>query len=198
MSADSRTPHTDALDTLGSVITENEKRDAIHLAVEPAIAGCCLRPGDDVGFLGDGTLGLCSDSDCVGIVDPFLKYAVQKGERFWLIVYPRQITSLRHVWTHPKFPEEKETTKDAMQAESNSIAASVQWIKHFAESINQTYGSLMKSASLWARNNQYTYDNTRSYKEFWDKFPQFWVHYGVVTGEDLTEIECTNFFTCSC
>ena len=39
LNADRRSPHTDALDTLGSVITEHEKRDAIHLAVEPAVAG---------------------------------------------------------------------------------------------------------------------------------------------------------------
>lgn len=104
MSADKRTVSTDALETLGKIIDETAGRDAIHLAVEPAIAGERLRPGDDVGKLADGTYG---DSPApVGIVDPFLKVAVRKGERFWLVVYPRQITSLRHVWTHPAFPEQ--------------------------------------------------------------------------------------------
>ncbi len=45
MTADKRTPHTDALDTLGSIIGPNEKRDAIHLAVEPVVAGEYLERG---------------------------------------------------------------------------------------------------------------------------------------------------------
>lgn len=39
MSADKRSIHTDALHTLGTIIGEGEKRDAIHIAVEPCIAG---------------------------------------------------------------------------------------------------------------------------------------------------------------
>jgi hypothetical protein len=101
MSSDNRTVATDALETLGTIIGENEKRDAIHLAVEPAVAGHYLRPGDHVGFLNGGTLGICDNP--LGIVDPFLKSNVKTGQRFWLVLYPRGITSLRHVWTHPAF-----------------------------------------------------------------------------------------------
>lgn len=105
MSADKRSVTTDALDTLGMIITENEKRDAIHLAVDNAVAGEKLAPGEDVGFLPDGTFGSCDNP--IGIVDPFLKKPVKKGERFWIVIYPRKITSLRHVWEHPDFPEQK-------------------------------------------------------------------------------------------
>lgn len=107
MSADTRSTHTDALATLGTIIDHTQKRDAIHLAVLPAIAGENLEPGEHV-FLSKTSglaIGGLSVDPNVGIVDPFLTVPVARGERFWLIVYPRQITSLRHVWEHPAFPE---------------------------------------------------------------------------------------------
>jgi len=109
MSADNRSTHTDALATLGTIITPNEKRDAIHLAVFNAVAGENLQPGDHIYLTDDSGARLFRPGDEVtplGIVDPFLTEPVAKGERFWLIVYPRQITSLRHVWEHPNFPPE--------------------------------------------------------------------------------------------
>lgn len=200
MSSDRRSPRTDALDTLGSIITENEKRDAIHLAVEPAIAGQRLSPAADVGFLADGTLGLCSPDDCVGIVDPFLPMPVNKGQRFWLVVYPRQITSLRHVWTHPRFPEasQSQAQPEPTFDESDEMAKSRRWIKDFAADLEQTYGRLMTAAEIWLDNKDWTYDNSEIYKAHWKKFPEFWVHYEIVTGRKVDEDDRENFFTCSC
>ena len=58
MSADKRTVSTDALETLGTIHTRDEKRDAIHLAVIPAMAGSFLPPGTHValseGGIADG------------------------------------------------------------------------------------------------------------------------------------------------
>lgn len=110
MSADSRSVATDALATLGTIISENEKRDAIHLAVENVVAASKLWPGDHVGFEADGRVG--KNGKLLGIVDPFIAGPVHEGDRFWLIVYPRQISSLRHVWEHPDFPSSGETTLD--------------------------------------------------------------------------------------
>jgi len=50
MSADKRSVSTDALATLGTIIDDTAGRDAIHLAVEPIIAGEKLYPGQDVGI----------------------------------------------------------------------------------------------------------------------------------------------------
>lgn len=47
MSADNRSISTDALATLGTIIKDGG-RDAIHLAVEPVIAGEELRPAADI------------------------------------------------------------------------------------------------------------------------------------------------------
>src|SRR4051812_40308454 len=100
MSADKRTVATDALATLGTIITEGG-RDAIHLGVEPVVALETLVAGQHIGLVGEGASSKCDKF--LGIVDPFLAAPVQPGQMFWLIVYPRQITSLRHVWTHLDF-----------------------------------------------------------------------------------------------
>lgn len=99
------TVHTDALDTLGHILNNFKVgRDAIHLAVEPVIAGEKLYAGQDIGRLPDGRFGIKGCDKYLGVVDPF-GGAVQPGDKFWLFVYPRQITSLNHVWQHPDFPE---------------------------------------------------------------------------------------------
>jgi hypothetical protein len=112
MSNQKHTVLTDALDTLGTCpIPENSGRDAIHLAVEPVIAGQLLMAGDRCKIV-DGVavarvMTSDNDDDATGIVDPFLHRPahVNKGEKFWFVVLPRTITSLRHVWSHPAFPE---------------------------------------------------------------------------------------------
>jgi hypothetical protein len=110
--ADKRQVATDALETLGTIIGPNEKRDAIHLAVEPICAGERLRPGERV-FIKNGMAYFASVTDkAVGIVDPFLsKDGAAPHERFWLVLLPRQITSLRHVWEHPDFPPSEQEVK---------------------------------------------------------------------------------------
>jgi hypothetical protein len=184
--AEKRSVHTDALATLGTIIGEGEKRDAIHLAVEPTVAAEKLYPGQDVGV--DG-----SRNNPVGIVDPFLKSAVMPGERFWLIVYPRQINSLRHVWTHPAFGDEPMKPTAVILSPAD---ASRKWIEDFAVRIDQTYNRLMEAADLWIDQEDYTYDNSERYKDHWDEFPEFWKHYEVVKGR-APKVK-SSFFTCSC
>jgi len=109
-SADKRTPHTDALDTLGLIHWQTEKRDAIHLAVEAVTAFVDLPRAEPIGII-DGMAypaGVVVNGKQVpyhGIVDPFLHRGPRKGERFWFIMKPREVRSLRHVWEHPDFPE---------------------------------------------------------------------------------------------
>lgn len=106
-----RTPSTDALETLGMIHFKPEHRDAIHLAVEPVMAGQDLQPGQQIGIK-EGLawpvgyiFGVDEEVTCQGIVDPFLPRGPKSGEFFWFIMNPRMVTSLRHVWTHPDFPE---------------------------------------------------------------------------------------------
>lgn len=99
------TVSTDALDTLGTIIDETAGRDAIHLAVEPCVAGEKLLASDNIGRDADGRWTRRKRSEAIGIVDPFLEVPVKEGQMFWLVVYPRTITSLRHVWSHPNFDD---------------------------------------------------------------------------------------------
>lgn len=107
------TPSTDALETLGMIHWKEEKRDAIHLAVDPVTAVISLRAGQRIGVkdgvayptglpMADGTL-----APYHGIVDPFLANGPKQGEKFWFVMAPRMVQSLRHVWTHPDFKDEE-------------------------------------------------------------------------------------------
>jgi hypothetical protein len=195
VSVDKRSVHTDALETLGTIIDEEQARDAIHLAVEPVIAAHNMEAGAHVGLLDDGRASEFA-SKHLGIVDPFLTDGVVAGERFWLIVYPRQITSLRHVWAHPDFPEAPDV------ALAPKYSASEQWIRNFADSVSLHYDVLMEGAERWVS----THDNIwgGEYLCFGgllegESVPdEFWVHYDAVTGSTTPEAKRGSFFTCAC
>ena len=126
---DTRSPITDALETLGMIHFKKEKRDAIHLAVEPVTAGVdTLKPGDRIGIVngvaypvgyqfvpssnqepikedGVNRVGFTRvNVPYQGIVDPFLTNGPKFRESFWFVMKPREVRSLRHVWEHPDFP----------------------------------------------------------------------------------------------
>lgn len=190
MTADNRTVTTDALETLGSIISEKEARDAIHLAVEPVIAAHTLRPGEDVGFV-DGGVGTCKNP--VGIVDPFLKDTVKAGERFWLVVYPRQITSLRHVWTHPAFEDADGQPK---KQEETPHQYSERWIREFCHRIPLDYQTVLDGAAEYIRSGDYLVFGGLLEGEYVPD--EFWPHYEIVTGTTVAEADRGSFFSCSC
>jgi len=91
-----------ALESLGTTnIPDTAGRDAIHIAVIRRVAETRLFPGQHVGIDGNP-----SGEKTVGIVDPYLANTVMPGESFWMLLYPRTITGLRHVWNHPDFDAE--------------------------------------------------------------------------------------------
>jgi hypothetical protein len=102
---------SNTLTTLGKILTPEDQaeRDAVHVACMPVVAGETLRPGGHVTLGDDNSTAILWLSDVprypLGIVDPFLKRPVMKGQTFWLWLYPNTITSLKHVWTHPEIPD---------------------------------------------------------------------------------------------
>lgn len=89
---------------LGQIITGPAARDAIHVAVAPIVAGAVLSPAERVFFVAGKAVPAIAPP-AVGIVDPFLTRRVQRGETFWLFLFPGTITALRHEWTRPAFED---------------------------------------------------------------------------------------------
>ena len=188
--SEDRPVHTDALRTLGTIIDDKQGRDAIHIAVEPAVAGDNLKPGQHVGFRPDGTVGLADEH--VGIVDPFLTQTVSKGERFWLLVYPRTITSLRHVWEHPAF------TAAAVKAETS---ASEKWMRAWAmEHVSEDYygdGDKVSEDAAYAFAIRAGEDlSVGPYEDARDHInDEWWAHWEIITGKKGQRGE---YFRCGC
>jgi hypothetical protein len=107
---------------LGELIVGDVGRDAIHIAIAPVIANTNLDPGEHIGFVPGDKEKVTSTCDTkIGVVDPFLKQKVVKGQRFYIFLYPKTITSLRHEWVHPAF--------DALQAGKDESEA---WLRRYA------------------------------------------------------------------
>lgn len=185
---DKRKVSTDALETLGTIIDETAGRDAIHLAVEPVVAGMALNPGDYI-RLHKG-VAIHAGDDAVGIVDPFLRNMVERGERFWLVVLPRTITSLRHVWSHPAFPE---------QVTSGERARSEAWLREF---VSRSDCPSYEEVIGLAVGHQHGEDAGHGYllvdgeDAHGEIPPEFWDHVQVVTGIEMRHR--ATYFSCSC
>jgi len=183
--AEKRSVHTDALATLGTIIDGSAGRDAIHLAVHPVRAQVRLYPGENVGA--DG-----SKNDPVGIVDPFLRAPVKPGEMFWLVIYPRTITSLRHVWVHPAFPDEAEV-ETANRVTRKLSGESEQWLREFASSNDvPDYESMMQALSRSTSNPCFNDNGNAAIPA------EFWEHYEAVTGISVRNDDRAEFFRCAC
>lgn len=186
MTSDKRKVATDALETLGTIIDHTASRDAIHLAVEPCIAGETLSPGEDIGIV-DG-LAMVHTTKPLGIVDPFLKAPVKKGERFWLIIYPRTITSLRHVWEHPSFESNRDKEDELRESEK--------WLINFCESNNLPEYPDVISAVLGqdlGTSSSVHFSGRDASGEIPD---EFWDHMERITG--IKYNERPTYFSCSC
>lgn len=182
---------TDALETLGTIIDDTQKRDAIHLAVEPVIAGELLFPGSHV-TMRDGVAMTAREDDGLGIVDPFLTKRVLKGERFWFVMYPRMVTSLRHVWAHPAFPD-VDAAVATEAALASSREASEKWLRRFCDTSDcPDYEETLALAVNCS--DEYLHVNGHdAHGEIPD---EFWDHVEIVTGRKV--MHRATFFSCSC
>lgn len=174
---------------LGEIITTEQERDAIHIAVIPVVAGEWLAPAGKVRMAASGKAVVAASRDeAVGIVDPFLKEHVTAGQRFYLFMYPNTITSLRHNWTHPSFPN-----APALPVVANG---SEKWLRDFADSVDLTYNQVMTAADDWVAHEEYL--SMGGHLEGHYVPEEFWPHYENVRGVTVVPVKQRNFFTCSC
>lgn len=92
----------------GKIIPDNEEksRDAVHIAVVPAICNNeGLFGGELVKFVKivkDDLIEVAIANDnndrYIGVVDPFITGKIQAGEKFWLFLKPNLTFNLRHAW----------------------------------------------------------------------------------------------------
>lgn len=98
---------------LGQLVGETRSRDAVHVAIIPVVSDQELAPGQHIAFdKGIDKVKSVPACDGVGIVDPFLTGKVERGQRFYMCMYPGTTTSLRHVWTHPAITQAINALKD--------------------------------------------------------------------------------------
>jgi hypothetical protein len=201
--ADKRSVHTDALATLGTIITGSEGRDAIHLAVIPAKCGYGkLKPGQPVQLDAAGSTAYeaYAGSEGIGIVDPFLSKPVECDQWFWLVIRPRVITSLRHVWTHPAIMDETGTSTKAAPTKEESEA----WLRKFCQIADcPGYDTVIDAIKGKASSDpEFSSTLDAEYLHFngtdahGDIPDEFWLHVENVTG--LKNLPRAKYFSCSC
>lgn len=164
--------------TVGQIIKDNPKKDAIHVAIFPATAEHQLYPGQHVGIRSDGITATPDSREKVGIVDPFIRESVYPGQKFWLFLYPNTVTGMRHEWEHPAFSND-----------SRKI------IEEIARDINVTYDEIIEKAHRYVNTGQRAFTNTESIWEV--NWELFWKHFNILndTHHDPDEKE---FFSCAC
>lgn len=124
-------------------------RDAIHVAVVPAVALERLTPGQKIfvlpkevvnfedydngqlkdEFQGPGEVFYANPEESYiaeqaeGVVDPFLGGFVDIGERFWALLRPNTAGNIRHLWDHPGLHKYEERPPEVLEQEGPSSSS---------------------------------------------------------------------------
>lgn len=175
---------------LGKLAPKNADRDATHVAVVPMVAAERMKPGSHCCIVEPGKAGL-SGAPAIGIVDPFLNTTVEVGQRFYLCLYPRTITGLRHVYEHPQL--------DAAKVDHRK-AFSEQWLREFCRRSDcPDYDTVLEQAVAHQSGKvgwNDGYLHIQGEDAHGDIPPEFWEHVEVVTGQPMRKR--ASYFSCSC
>ena len=173
-------------DVLGRLADSRAEKDAVHVAIAPVVCSHVkVHPGEPLKVVAGGAVDKAGDGEWDGIVDPFLTMLVEPGERFYLVLKPGSITSLRHDWEHPAFTDT--TEKEEMD-----------WCRGFAADLGVGFDTLWDGAGYHAEDDDYyvntgeveVYGSSEDWKKFWEIFCRR-------TGKKKPQYE-GGFFSCAC
>jgi len=191
------------LASIGTVHTEDLGRDAVHVAVVQATAGERIWPGRPVRLNTDGLATMNAGAPFLGIADPYIgawheygdrkEYMIDKGQRFFIFLFPNTITSLRHEWTHPVLDSPPRVVSDAER-----------WLRQFADRWSLDYTQLVAAATSrdygeWGRYVVAQGQDLHSYEELGEDGPLFWQHLEALTGQTFEDGHRQRFvWSCTC
>lgn len=188
---------------LGELLKGDEKRDAIHIAIAPVVAGQKLLPGQDIGFINPGdyqTVGTVTIDKCIGIVDPFLETLIFQNDEFYMCLYPETIKSLRHDWTHPAFSENEMLTPDEEHVPWLRYGNAIEYFKNMAEKVGITDTNLIQYIGDCIDGGEcyVEYGSTGLQDTYFRDEDLFWNNYEIVTNKLVDGTDRNIPFSCSC
>jgi hypothetical protein len=213
---------SDTLELVGKPVPEGVGRDAVHIAMVPVTTAQILSPGEHVGWVDKDEMTVGRVANTLGVIDPFIRGPIRPNTRVFLFLYPQTITSLKHVWQHPEFPDEVKVVEKIVEVQADIPAAILsarkaeaeKWLRKYCHNVGADYDLLMAAicspkgsayeranpADEWDYPHGYSVDGdyiTSHGRDMYDNIPdQFWDH-----AETLFERKFGSrptHFSCSC
>lgn len=172
---------------LGELLKGGEERDAIHIAILPVTAGDYIAPGQRIYVKPDGWANASGNPNAVA--DPFLPGQVYPGQKFYALLFPYTIESLRHEWVHPEFPKAQD---------SSSWSGAEAWLREFADDHYVGFDEMMKAADDLVKGHSDTMDICFGMDVDYSERIEFWEHYGQLRNQFIPNSVREEYFSCSC
>lgn len=127
-------------------------KDAIHVAIVSCRAGSILKRAEPFTINTDGEAIYCNENKSIGVVNPFIKHPVKRGEIFWGILKMQEVPNVKHVWEHPSFTFEAPTTpvkyNSILQSISDELGVTYQELMDACDKMENTGNSSQYNGSL--------------------------------------------------
>lgn len=180
---------SDNAKTVGTVISHNGVRDAIHVPIISVIAAERLAPGDWVTIDKDNAAFKADRNSAVAIIDPYLQWWANAGELVWAFLRPGSITTLTHHWTHREIADSPASipVRELARARLEKFAT---------DDLGVTLDKMLATIDLCSIGDEHRLVNGDYYGL--DEYSGFWSDYVLYTGKpDPNQLEdFCGFFSC--
>lgn len=202
----------ETLENMGKILEKDMSRDAVHIAVVPVLANEQMHPGEHIGLLPNGYASTHPSVNKIGIVDPYLRDMVRQDQRFFMMLYPGSITSLKHQWTHPAFPELNydggeysrpvKPAADKATLDASRKLAAEDWLRLFCATADcPGYKEVIDKAMEIADGHNDAWDPDYMHFDDMDAHgaipDEFWDNIEVIVGHPIRG-KRPKYFSCSC